>query len=143
MQQRNILMITGNKRIPFCFQIITFHKVASRRLVYYSILNSLGQRSQYISFKFPIHKQSENNWVCHQPRQCTARNFMVSSQWFDFCLPIEMSKSREVSGESASTMMWTLHFNQIIRLLFQSSDLWHNLSNPRGILIHFSMTKTD
>ena len=28
--------------------------------VYYSILNSFGQRSQYISVKFPLHKQSEN-----------------------------------------------------------------------------------
>ena len=28
--------------------------------VYYSILNSFGQRSQYRSIKFPLHKQSEN-----------------------------------------------------------------------------------
>ena len=38
----------------------TYRKVASSRPVYYSILNSFGQRSQYISIKFPLHKQSEN-----------------------------------------------------------------------------------
>ena len=37
-----------------------YRKVASSRPVYYSILNSFGQRSQYISIKFPFHKQSEN-----------------------------------------------------------------------------------
>ena len=39
-------------------------KVASSRPVYYSILNSLGQRSQYISIKFPLHKSSENPKMC-------------------------------------------------------------------------------
>ena len=38
----------------------TYLKVASSRLVYYSILNSFGQRSQYISIKFPHYKQYEN-----------------------------------------------------------------------------------
>ena len=43
-----------------------YHKVLpNRRPVYYSILNSLGQRPQYISIKFPRHKQSENAWVCY------------------------------------------------------------------------------
>ena len=32
----------------------------SIRPVYYSILNSFGQRSQYMSIKFPLYKQSEN-----------------------------------------------------------------------------------
>ena len=32
-------------------------KIASSRLVYYSILELFGQRSQYISIKFPPHKQ--------------------------------------------------------------------------------------
>ena len=50
-------------------QNCTYRKVASSRLVYYSILNSLGQRSQYISIKFCLHKQSENAWVCYYPRQ--------------------------------------------------------------------------
>ena len=35
-----------------------YHKVVSSRPVYYSILNSFGQR--YISIKFPLHKRSEN-----------------------------------------------------------------------------------
>ena len=40
-------------------------KVGSSRLVYYSILELFGQRSQYISIKFPLHKPSENPWVCY------------------------------------------------------------------------------
>ena len=36
-----------------------YRKVASSRPVYYSILDSLAQRPQYISIKF----QSENPWV--------------------------------------------------------------------------------
>ena len=39
----------------------TYHKVASSRVVYYSISNSFGQRSHYISIKFPLHKPSENH----------------------------------------------------------------------------------
>ena len=37
-----------------------YRTVASSRQVYYSILNSFGQISQYISIKFPLYKQSEN-----------------------------------------------------------------------------------
>ena len=40
---------------PHC---MNYHKVASSRPVYYSILDPLGQSSQYISFKSPLHKQS-------------------------------------------------------------------------------------
>ena len=54
------LMITG-KYIFFS----TYRKVVSRRPVYYSILDSLGQKSQYISIKFPLHKQSENPKMCY------------------------------------------------------------------------------
>ena len=43
----------------------TYRKVASNTPVYYSILNSFGKRSQYISIKFPLHKQSENLWMCY------------------------------------------------------------------------------
>ena len=35
---------------------LTYHKVESSRPVYHSILDSLGQRWQYISIKFPLHK---------------------------------------------------------------------------------------
>ena len=34
-------------------------------LVYYSILDSLDQRSQQISIKFSLHKQSENPKMCY------------------------------------------------------------------------------
>ena len=44
---------------------LIYRKVASSRLVYYSILESFGQRSQYISIKFPLHKESENPWTCY------------------------------------------------------------------------------
>ena len=37
-----------------------YRKVASSRLVYYSILNYFDQRSQYMSIKFPLHKKSDN-----------------------------------------------------------------------------------
>ena len=37
-----------------------YRKVSSSRPVYYSISEPFGQRSQYISIKFPLHKQSEN-----------------------------------------------------------------------------------
>ena len=40
-------------------------KGASSRPVYYSILNSLEQRSQYINIKFLLHKQSENPKMCY------------------------------------------------------------------------------
>ena len=40
-------------------------KVVSNGPVYNSILNSLRQRSQYISIKFPLKKQSENAWVSY------------------------------------------------------------------------------
>ena len=36
--------------------MVSYRKVASSRPIYYSILDSLGQRSQYISIKFPLHK---------------------------------------------------------------------------------------
>ena len=42
-----------------------YHKIASSRPVYYSILKSFGQRSQYISIKFLLHKQSENPIMCY------------------------------------------------------------------------------
>ena len=42
-----------------------YRKVASSRLVYYSILELFGQRSQYISLKFLLHKPSENLVICY------------------------------------------------------------------------------
>ena len=46
------------------FQLVQFIfiycKVASSRPVYYPILNSFGQRSQYISIKFTLYRQSLN-----------------------------------------------------------------------------------
>ena len=37
------------------WNVFKYRKVTSSKPVYYSILNSLGQRSQYISIKFPLH----------------------------------------------------------------------------------------
>ena len=37
-----------------------FFFTVKSQAVEYSILDSLGRRSQYISIKFPLHKQSEN-----------------------------------------------------------------------------------
>ena len=44
------------------FEQGNYRKVANNRPVYYSILDSLGQRSQY---KYPLHKQSENPKMCY------------------------------------------------------------------------------
>ena len=58
----------NSKISPKCIDLflkLIYHKVASSRPVYYSILDSLGQRSQYIIIKFPLHKQSENPWMCY------------------------------------------------------------------------------
>ena len=35
----------------------------SSRSVYYSVLDHFVKRSQYISIKISLHKQSENPWV--------------------------------------------------------------------------------
>ena len=48
------------EQINFTTSDFTYHKVASSRPVYNSILELFGQRSQYISIKFPLHKPSEN-----------------------------------------------------------------------------------
>ena len=55
--------IAGDLWFRICCKtrISIYRKVASSRPVYYSILNSFGQRSQYISTKFPLHKLSENS----------------------------------------------------------------------------------
>jgi hypothetical protein len=51
-----------------CKQDDKCRKVASSR----PVLDPLGQRSQYISIKFPLHKQSENMKMCYYPRQSNA-----------------------------------------------------------------------
>ena len=56
----NSAFVCTPANISIYFQI-KHRKVASSRLVYYSILNSFGQRSLYISIIFPLHKQSENS----------------------------------------------------------------------------------
>ena len=44
---------------------INCRKVANSRPVYYSILDHFVQRSQYISIKIPLHKQSEKVKMCY------------------------------------------------------------------------------
>jgi hypothetical protein len=44
---------------------LQYRKITSIRPVYYSILNSLGKKWQYITIKFPLDKQCENAWVCY------------------------------------------------------------------------------
>ena len=58
----------NSKITPKCIDLflrLIYHKVVRIRPVYYSILDSLDQRSQYISIKFPLHKQSENPKMCY------------------------------------------------------------------------------
>ena len=49
------------------FRTWTFihRKVLSSRPVHYSILELFGQRSQYKTIKFPLHKPSENLKICY------------------------------------------------------------------------------
>ena len=57
--------VTAKKsELPLFYRTV-YHKVASIRSVYYSILDLLGQRSQYIRVKFPFNKLSENLKMCH------------------------------------------------------------------------------
>ena len=75
-------IIFGNLRI------IYYHKVASNRQVYYSILELFGQ-----SIEFPLHKPSENLKMCYQPIQTTARDFTVILILFSYYFsPISVYK---------------------------------------------------
>ena len=76
-----------------------YRKVASSRLVFYSILDSLGKRSQYISIKFRLHKQSQNPWMCHLPRNSSVKHgskaesleegpIFINSPTFLVCCPL-------------------------------------------------------
>jgi Leucine-rich repeat (LRR) protein len=46
-------------------EIINTVKLRAVDWSYYSILNSFEQRSQYISIKLPLHRQSENPELCY------------------------------------------------------------------------------
>ena len=54
-----------------------YRKVSSSRLVYYSILNCFGQRSQYISIEIPLHYQSEKDCMCFKTRWASTRDYTV------------------------------------------------------------------
>ena len=73
----NIRTLISNWIIYLLHVILRYHKVASSRPVYYSILQPFDQRSQYISIKFPLHKQSENPWMWYWSRHFTAHDFKV------------------------------------------------------------------
>ena len=67
--QSSVLNKYTQSRLTLNWQILAkwdkYLKVLSSRPIYCSILNSLCQRSQYVSIKLPLHKQSENAWVCY------------------------------------------------------------------------------
>ena len=56
-------MIPPNIIMPYSY--FNYRKVASSRPIYYSILDHFVQRSQYISIKIPLHKQSKNVTMCY------------------------------------------------------------------------------
>ena len=58
--QPSMLQMLGVTTLTLVLANVRYRKVASSRPVYYSILNS-----QYISIKFPLHKQSENPKMCY------------------------------------------------------------------------------
>jgi magnesium-transporting ATPase (P-type) len=65
---------TGFWQASGLFSCFYYCKVASIRPVCYSILELFGQRSQYVSIKFPLHKPSENALLT-ATSYCTARDF--------------------------------------------------------------------
>ena len=108
-----------------------YRKVASSRPVYYSILDHFVQRSQYISIKIPLHKQSENPWVCYQARQSTAHDFTVvwAALW-NF-------QGQAWAGWELSILSWMV--------LLRPLRLLQRLGEPLSILLHKHTlcTKTD
>ena len=46
-------------------KVFYYSKVSCSRPVYYSIFDNFVQRSQYVSIKILLHKQSENPWICY------------------------------------------------------------------------------
>ena len=66
LQESALPIICLGKKRPLKFKILyNYRKVASGTPVYYSILDHFVQRSQYISIKIPLHKQSETPWMCY------------------------------------------------------------------------------
>ena len=65
-----------------------YRKVASSILVYYSILDFMGQRSQYISIKFLLHKQFQ--------KFATSRDsLLVATLRYLLCYKKERKKRRK------------------------------------------------
>ena len=64
-----ILLSTSDKK-GFIYSFITIKLQVHSRLSWCSILNLFAQRSQYISIKFLLHKQSENPCVCYWTEMC-------------------------------------------------------------------------
>ena len=69
---------------------IAYRKVASSRPVYNSILELFAQKSKYIRIKFPLHKTSENPWVCYYLRQSITGDFtvykLIQEQYFKYTI---------------------------------------------------------
>ena len=67
-------------------QPLWYHKVASSRPVYYSILEPFGQRSHCTSIKFPLHKPSEETYYCSRLycilNQTKNIKYVVISRWY-------------------------------------------------------------
>ena len=55
--------ITDNKTQPWFQLYVQIQGIITFRAVDYSIFDPFGKSSQYR--KFPLHKQSENPWVCY------------------------------------------------------------------------------
>ena len=65
------------KSTVLCVKSRIYHKLPSSRPVYYSILELIVKRSQYIGIKFTLHKLSENPREWYKPKQSTVRDFTV------------------------------------------------------------------
>ena len=80
--QLKLKVAKSQKSLPY--SQIKNRKVASSRPVYYLILNSLGQRSQYISINFSLHKQSENPKMCYCATVYYSQLYGIQNRFCDF-----------------------------------------------------------
>ena len=87
----------------------TYRRVASSRPVYYTILELFGQRSQYISMKFPLHKPSENTWKC-----INRDSLLLATLQYPFFQFV--TKFWNFLAKGHSTLAWNFPFISLLKI---------------------------
>ena len=112
--------------------VVMYHENTSSKPVYYFILYSFGQRSNYISIKFPLQKQSEN------PKCAT--NLIIYYSWllFEVCWGFETVKSQStVDGHG------TLDFTSSHLKSWSVVHVFQNYPNtPTSTQFHVCLTRS-